>query len=59
MHKNQEGILGGMLLLIVVAFLGGYIVKDYNARMDTYNAHVCATYGLQPDCVTPLVQSRD
>lgn len=59
MHKHQEGILGGMLLLTVVAFLGGYIVKDYNDRMNAYNAHVCATYGMQADCVTPAVAANN
>lgn len=51
----------GLLAFVaaLVAFLGGFIVRDYNARMTTYNASVCATYGQQPDCVTPLVQSRN
>lgn len=38
-----------LALCVIVAKL-----SHYSERMETYNAHMCAVTGYEPDCKTPL-----
>jgi len=42
-------IIGFILLALLIIIFSGY-----PKRLDDYNAHACAVYGKQADCVTPL-----
>lgn len=52
--KNTKNII----TYAVAGFLGGYLLFHLLVigakNNDEYNAHVCAVYGKQPDCKTPL-----
>ena len=47
-----------LFVLIILAFLAVIKLSNYQGRMDEYNRHVCAVYGKEPDCRTPLPPDR-
>lgn len=54
-YQTQKAIASVALLVVIVMGLmwfGKWIENTPNAR--AYNDHVCAVYGYQSDCKTPL-----
>lgn len=45
------------LLIAIISLIAIYFISDYPARAEAYNAHMCATYGYEPDCDTPLADN--
>lgn len=43
------------MLFFVLAFICVLMALQVD-NTEEYNAHVCAVYGYEPDCETPLVQ---
>lgn len=48
----------GFILGVLVALLFSYIYTVSRKNLTQYNAHVCAVYGKEPDCKTPLPEHR-
>lgn len=54
---TMQNIIKTLIYLLtgfVVSFTLVYLVKTGIDNNRDYNAHVCAVYGKQPDCKTPL-----
>ena len=47
-----------LFVLIILAFLAVVKLSNYQDRMDEYNRHVCAVYGKESDCRTPLTPDK-
>jgi hypothetical protein len=55
-YNNMNTII--KYILLILFFILSWIVlswlTNYPARMAEYNKHMCAVYGYQEDCKTPL-----
>lgn len=51
----MKNFLLTIIFIILFALLWKYVGEPNNRA---YNAHVCAVYGYEPDCKTPLPADR-
>ena len=55
--QSRASFLRLSVIFLVVSFITYLMVQiliDYPKRLNAYNDHVCAVYGKQSDCKTPL-----
>lgn len=49
-------------ILIILALIVGFFIldklTDYDGRMKEHNKYMCAVYGYEEDCKTPLPEER-
>jgi hypothetical protein len=54
--KVAQTTLMILVMILIVAALA--LLSKYDKRMEEYNKHVCATYGKEADCKTPLKEGE-
>ena len=52
-YLKSVGIIVMLMLVLIVFYLAVVIASNDTSNRE-YNAHVCAVYGMKPDCTTPL-----
>jgi hypothetical protein len=53
-YAKKSSVWANLFGLVLLAVLVLALNATQSKRLDEYNDHVCAVYGMQSDCKTPL-----